>query len=75
MASIPAAAEKLVMYLILRGDLLTELNWPLGAVLSQIAHASTACVWTFREEPEVIEYMANMDSMHKVTLKVRLNNF
>jgi peptidyl-tRNA hydrolase len=64
------AAEKLVMYLILRSDLITDLKWPLGAIFTQIAHAATACIWTFREEPEVQEYMKQMDSMHKVTLKV-----
>lgn len=59
-----------VMYLILRSDLSTEFKWPLGAILTQIAHAATACIWTFRNDNDVIEYMNKLDSMHKVTLKV-----
>lgn len=59
-----------VMYFILRSDLSTTLNWPLGAIFTQIAHAATACIWTFREDKEVVDYMNEMDTMHKVTLKV-----
>ncbi|KAL3116232.1 hypothetical protein niasHT_004403 [Heterodera trifolii] len=62
--------ERHVMYLLLRADLLDVLRWPLGAVFTQIAHAATACIWTFREDPEVAAYMTDMDNMHKVTLKV-----
>uniref|UniRef100_A0A914IFY8 peptidyl-tRNA hydrolase n=1 Tax=Globodera rostochiensis TaxID=31243 RepID=A0A914IFY8_GLORO len=63
-------AERHVMYLLLRADLLGNMRWPLGAVFTQIAHAATACIWAFRNDPEVVEYMADMDNMHKVTLKV-----
>jgi len=59
-----------VMYMLLRHDLMSSLGWPLGAVFTQIAHASTACIWTYRDDPDVIAYMADMDHMHKVTLRV-----
>uniref|UniRef100_A0A914D4R8 peptidyl-tRNA hydrolase n=1 Tax=Acrobeloides nanus TaxID=290746 RepID=A0A914D4R8_9BILA len=62
--------SKNVMYLILRSDLISLPDWTLGAVFTQIAHAATACIWTFRDDPNVIAYMMEMDSMHKVTLKV-----
>lgn len=64
------AAEARVMYLILRSDLISLPNWTLGAVFTQIAHASTACLWTFRDDPDVVAYMEDMDHMRKVTLKV-----
>uniref|UniRef100_A0A914N4G9 peptidyl-tRNA hydrolase n=1 Tax=Meloidogyne incognita TaxID=6306 RepID=A0A914N4G9_MELIC len=64
-------SERLIMYLILRADLISDLKWPLGAVFTQIAHAATACIWTFKDDPEVKEYMGNMENMHKVTLKVK----
>ena len=65
-----AHSERLIMYLILRADLISDLKWPLGAVFTQVAHASTACIWTFKDEPEVKEYMEDIENMHKVTLKV-----
>ncbi|TKR64999.1 hypothetical protein L596_025463 [Steinernema carpocapsae] len=65
-----AITENLVMYLILRRDLITELKWPLGAVITQGAHASTACMWTYKDDQAVIDYTKDLDRMHKVTLEV-----
>ncbi|VDD92286.1 unnamed protein product [Enterobius vermicularis] len=59
-----------VMYLILRRDLLEKLKWPIGALVSQGAHAATACLWKFRDDPEVLSYMSNLEHMRKVTLEV-----
>lgn len=59
-----------LMYIILRSDLLTELKWPVGAIATQAAHAATACIWCFREDFEVAEYMKDIDHLRKVTLKV-----
>lgn len=59
-----------VMYVILRSDLLTDLKWSIGALATQAAHAATACVWTFREDNEVMEYMKDISHLRKVTLKV-----
>lgn len=64
---------KLILYLILRSDLISELKWPIGAVFTQIAHAATQIIWTFREDPDVIAYMTDMENMHKVTLRVIFN--
>ena len=61
---------KLILYLILRSDLISELKWPLGAVFTQVAHAATQIIWTFRDDPDVIAYMKDMENMHKVTLRV-----
>ncbi|MFH4982327.1 hypothetical protein AB6A40_009036 [Gnathostoma spinigerum] len=59
-----------VMYLILRYDLLSKLQWPLGALVTQAAHAATACLWTYKDDPDVIEYMDDIEHMRKVALKV-----
>ncbi|VDN01981.1 unnamed protein product [Thelazia callipaeda] len=63
-----------IMYLILRSDLITDLKWSLGAVATQAAHAATACIWTFREDNEVVEYMKDISHLRKVTLKVSNEN-
>ncbi|CAD5218113.1 unnamed protein product [Bursaphelenchus okinawaensis] len=60
----------LVMYILLRKDLQTSLKWPIGALCSQAAHAATACLWSFKDDPDVVSYMKDMDSMHKITLAV-----
>jgi len=60
----------LVMYFILRSDLLSDFNWPLGAVFTQIAHSATQCIWTFKDDTDVQRYMGEIASMHKVTLMV-----
>ncbi|VIO87109.1 Uncharacterized protein BM_BM7201 [Brugia malayi] len=59
-----------IMYLVMRSDLITDLKWSIGAVVAQAAHAATACVWTFREDNEVMEYMKDISHLRKVTLKV-----
>uniref|UniRef100_A0A915Q483 Phosphotyrosine protein phosphatase I domain-containing protein n=1 Tax=Setaria digitata TaxID=48799 RepID=A0A915Q483_9BILA len=59
-----------IMYLILRSDLVTDLKWSFGAVVAQAAHAATACIWTFREDNDVVEYMNDIARLRKVTLKV-----
>ncbi len=58
------------MYLVLRRDLLTELKWPLGALITQAAHAATAVLWEYRTDEEVLKYMDDLNAMRKVTLQV-----
>ena len=60
--------DPLVMYIVLRKDLLTALHWPLGAVAVQAAHAATKCVADFAPDPMVQRYLsaANRDAMRKV---------
>jgi len=59
------------MYILLRKDLLTELKWPIGAVATQAAHAASACIWTFRDDPDVMAYMKDLEHMRKVTLAIK----
>ena len=48
--SVPAPLEQwllqmaVVQYLVVRGDLLAALGWPLGAVMAQACHAATAAI-------------------------------
>lgn len=58
----------LVQYVVVRSDLLTELQWPIGAVIAQACHASSAVVHLFRDDPNTVAYTENLDSMHKVVL-------
>uniref|UniRef100_A0A7E4URT1 peptidyl-tRNA hydrolase n=1 Tax=Panagrellus redivivus TaxID=6233 RepID=A0A7E4URT1_PANRE len=62
--------DNLVMYIILRKDLIKLPNWNTGALITQGAHASTACIWENKDDPDVQTYLSpeNINHMHKVTL-------
>lgn len=61
-------AEDLVQYVVLRKDLWTDKQWPLGSVVAQGCHASTAALWLSRDSQATKAYCApdKLDSMHKV---------
>ena len=62
----------LVQYVVLRSDLSRVLQWPLGALIAQAAHASTAVTHIFYEDANTKAYLADLDRMHKVVLEVNL---
>lgn len=64
----------LVQYIALRGDLMkgTE-KWPVGAIVAQACHASTAVLHLFRDDPNVVDYFSDIDRMHKVVLEVGIH--
>lgn len=62
----------LVQYIIVSGELIKTLNWPLGAVIAQCCHASTAVGHLFRDEESTKQYFADLDNMHKVVLEVHI---
>ncbi|GFZ46914.1 hypothetical protein JCM24511_04135 [Saitozyma sp. JCM 24511] len=71
----PPKPTGLVMQIILRRDLLTELKWPVGPLLAQSAHASTAVLHLHRDHPDVQRYFHGEDGrgwevMRKVTYEV-----
>lgn len=66
MASKPV--QVLVQYVALRGDLADK--WPLGALIAQACHASSAALHLFRDDPSTQNYLADLNSMHKVVLRV-----
>ena len=61
----------IVQYVVIRGDLVSTLKWPLGAVIAQACHASTAVMHLYKDDPHVQEYTKDLDRMHKVVLEVR----
>ncbi|WOO81240.1 Putative peptidyl-tRNA hydrolase PTRHD1 [Vanrija pseudolonga] len=65
----------LVMQIILRRDLVTELGWPMGPMMAQAAHAASAVQHEFAEHPDMKRYLAGDDGlawmvMRKAVLEV-----
>ena len=60
----------IVQYVIVRGDLLTKLSWPVGALVAQACHAATAAIHLFYADEHTQAYLADLDNMHKVILEV-----
>lgn len=63
----------LVQYIAIRGDLVDK--WPLGAVIAQACHASSAALHVFRDDVSTQEYLSDINRMHKVVLRVRDKNY
>lgn len=63
--------EPLIMYLILNKSLADRPNWTTGSIIAQAAHAATKCLWQFKDDPCVIDYMLHPNSMHKVILQLK----
>lgn len=63
---------RLVQYVVVRSDLVHKLSWPLGAVITQACHAATAAIHLHYGDPDTQQYLAELDSMHKVVLGVSL---
>ncbi|KAF6211677.1 hypothetical protein GE061_012191 [Apolygus lucorum] len=63
-------ANSIVQYVLVRGDLITKLQWPLGAVIAQACHACTAVTHLFHDDELTQEYLKDLDNMHKVVLEV-----
>ncbi|XP_071400450.1 putative peptidyl-tRNA hydrolase PTRHD1 [Centroberyx affinis] len=60
---------RLVQYVVVRSDLVHKLAWPLGAVITQACHAATAAIHLHYGDPDTQQYLAELDSMHKVVLQ------
>lgn len=65
-----AASLKLVQYVIVRKDLLSDMQWPLGAVIAQACHACTAVIHQTYDDQHTKTYLEDLDNMHKVILTV-----
>ncbi|KAM9496163.1 putative peptidyl-tRNA hydrolase PTRHD1 [Clarias gariepinus] len=64
-----ACSKRLVQYVVVRSDLINTLSWPLGAVITQACHAATAAIHLHYSDPDTQEYLAELDTMHKVVLQ------
>ncbi|KAK2148566.1 hypothetical protein LSH36_491g02038 [Paralvinella palmiformis] len=62
-------AASMVQYVVIRRDLFTKLNWPVGAVIAQACHASSAVIHLYYTDPNTQEYLKDLDRMHKVILE------
>uniref|UniRef100_A0A0X3Q7R7 peptidyl-tRNA hydrolase n=1 Tax=Schistocephalus solidus TaxID=70667 RepID=A0A0X3Q7R7_SCHSO len=60
----------LVQYILLRSDLASRLGWPLGAIVAQGCHASTAALHRFRDHVDTKAYLEDIEHMHKVVLAI-----
>ena len=63
--------DPLVQYIVLRKDLWASDGWPLGSIVAQACHASTAAMYLNRDDQATIAYQADVDAMHKVVLEVK----
>ncbi|XP_012136190.2 putative peptidyl-tRNA hydrolase PTRHD1 [Megachile rotundata] len=62
--------DDIIQYVVLRGDLLKTMGWPIGAVIAQACHACTAVIHLFYNDSYTQAYLADLDHMHKVVLEV-----
>lgn len=69
-----SSSSQLVQYVVVRGDLLRLLSWPMGAVIAQACHASTAALWMYRDDSNTLQYTSDLDTMHKVVLEAPSQN-
>lgn len=60
--------DPIVQWVVLRRDLWTDIGWPLGPVIAQACHASSAAMFLHIDDPLTQQYIAaeNIDHMHKV---------
>lgn len=63
-------SNSIVQYVLLRSDLLKEMGWSIGALVAQACHASTAVLHLYKDDAHTIEYLNDLDNMHKVILEV-----
>ncbi|XP_054015455.1 putative peptidyl-tRNA hydrolase PTRHD1 [Hylaeus anthracinus] len=60
----------IIQYVVVRGDLLKTMGWPIGAIIAQACHACTAVTHLFYNDNYTQAYLANLDDMHKVVLEI-----
>ena len=60
----------IVQYVVVRGDLVKVQKWPLGALIAQACHASSAAIHLFYDAQHTQQYLSDLDRMHKVVLEV-----
>lgn len=64
-------SSAVVQYIVVRKDLITDLQWPFGAVVAQACHAVTAVTHLFYDDPDTQKYLQDLDNMHKVVLEAK----
>jgi peptidyl-tRNA hydrolase len=69
------AAQTIVQYVVVRADLCQTLGWPVGALVAQACHATTAVIHKFYDHQDTQNYLADLDNMHKIVLSVKNINY
>lgn len=64
-----SSSRTLIQYVVVRGDLYKVLSWPLGAVITQACHAATAAIHLYYGDQSTVDYLRELNSMHKVVLE------
>lgn len=62
--------SNIVQYVLVRSDLLKDLGWSIGALVAQACHAATAVMHLNKDDEVTIQYLSDLDNMHKVVLEV-----
>lgn len=62
----------IVQYVLLRSDLLKDLGWSIGSLVAQACHASSAVLHLFKDDECTVQYLNDLDNMHKVVLEVSI---
>lgn len=62
----------IVQYIVVRGDLKKTLGWTTGALIAQACHATAAVTHLYRDDPHMVQYLQDMNNMHKVVLEVSI---
>ena len=66
------SAQGIVQYILVRSDLCKTLGWPVGALVAQACHASTAAIHMFYDHEDTKKYLSDLDNMHKIILSVSI---
>ncbi|GFT28655.1 putative peptidyl-tRNA hydrolase PTRHD1 [Nephila pilipes] len=69
MAAATSGSTQIVQYVIVRGDLLKACKWPVGALIAQACHATTAVLHLYYDDVHTQKYLKDLDRMHKVILE------
>lgn len=62
----------IVQYILIRHDVLSKMQWSIGAMIAQACHATVAVIQSSAEDPATKEYLSDINNMHKVVLEVVL---
>jgi peptidyl-tRNA hydrolase len=60
------ASDTIVQYIAVRKDL----KWPLGALIAQCCHASTAAIHLNYSDEQCTKYLKDLNNMHKIVVAV-----
>ena len=66
------SSSPIIQYVVVRGDLVSRMQWPTGALIAQACHACTAVTHLFYKDEITQEYLGDIDNMHKCVLEVSM---